>query len=251
MGTARSAPTGPHSQAREGIGEALGLFYEAIKLDPEYGSAYGMAAWCYLRRKSDGWMTDRVQETAEAARLARRAARFGNDDAVALSRAGFTLAFVIGDVDAGADLVDRAVMLNPNLAQAWYFSSRVRALLDEPEVAIEHAARAMRLSPLDPLTFLMQYSTALAHFHAGRYEEAGLWAEKAKRANANFCPAMRVGVASYALGGRLTKARELMAHLREADPSLTISGLNELNPFRRSKDFAKWVDGLRKAGLPN
>jgi TolB-like protein len=175
-----------HQWTREGIGQALGLFYEAIKLDPEYGSAYGMAAWCYLRRKSDGWMTDRVQEIDEATRLARRAAQVGTDDAVALSRAGFTMAFVSSDVETGADLVDRAVQLNPNLAAAWYFSSRVRVLLDEPEVAIEHATRAMRLSPLDPLTFLMQYSTALAHFHTGRYDEAGPWAERAKRANANF-----------------------------------------------------------------
>jgi tetratricopeptide (TPR) repeat protein len=124
-------------------------------------------------------------------------------------------------------------------------------LLDEPEVAIEHAARAMRLSPLDPLTFLMQYSTALAHFHAGRYEEAGAWTEKAKRANPNFLPAIRLAAASHALTGSVAKARELMAHLREAEPSLTISGLGELDPFRRPKDFAKWVEGLREAGLPN
>jgi TolB-like protein len=240
-----------HQWTREGIGEALGRFYEAIKLDPEYSSAYGMAAWCYLRRRSDGWMVDRVQESAEAARLARRAAQFGQDDAVALSRAGFALAFVVDDVATGADLVDRAVVLNPNLAAAWYFSSRVRVLLDEPEVAIEHAARAMRLSPLDPLTFLMQYSTALAHFHAGRYEEASAWTERAKRANPNFLPAIRLAAASYALAGSVAKARELMAHLREAEPSLTVSGLDELDPFRRPKDSAKWVEGLREAGLPN
>jgi TolB-like protein len=239
-----------HQWSRESIEEALRLFYQAIKLDPEYSSAYGMAAWCYLRRKSDGWMADRTQESTEAARLARRAAQFGQDDAVALSRAGFALAFVVDDVDTGADLVDRAVLLNPNLAAAWYFSSRVRVLLDEPEVAIEHAARAMRLSPLDPLAFLMQYSTALAHFHAGRYDEAGAWTERAKRANASFLPAIRLAAASHALAGSLAKARELMANLREAEPSLTVSGLDELSPFRRPKDFAKWVDGLREAGLP-
>jgi TolB-like protein len=240
-----------HRWTREGLGEALGLFYEAIKLDPEYGSAYGMAAWCYLRRKSDGWMIDRVQETAEAARLARRAAQCGKDDAVALSRAGFTLAFVSGDIDAGADLVDRAVVLNPNLASAWYFSSRVRVFLEEPEVAIEHAARAMRLSPLDPLTFLMQYSTALAHFHAGRYDEAGQWAEKAKRANADFLPAIRLAASSCALAGSLPKAQALMAGLRDIDPVLTVSDLADLNPFRRPTDFTKWANGLREAGLPD
>jgi tetratricopeptide (TPR) repeat protein len=97
----------------------------------------------------------------------------------------------------------------------------------------------------------MQYSTALAHFHAGRYDEAGLWAERAKRTNANFLPAIRLAAASYALAGSLSKAQELARRLREADPSLTISGLNELNPFRRPIDFARWMDGLREAGLPD
>jgi TolB-like protein/class 3 adenylate cyclase len=239
-----------HHWTREGISEALRLFYRAIELDPDFASAYGMAAWCYVRRKSDGWMTDFVQETAETARLARRADQLGKDDAVALCRAGFALAFVVGDIDTGADLIDRALVLNPNLAAAWYFSGRVRLLLDEPDMAIKHSARAMRLSPVDPLIFLMQYAAALAHFFAGRYEEASSWAEKAARENANFLPAVRIAAASNALAGRLMEAHKLMAHLREADPSLRISDLKNLNPFRRPEDFARWAGGLRKAGLP-
>jgi TolB-like protein/class 3 adenylate cyclase/Tfp pilus assembly protein PilF len=34
----------------EASNEALELFYKAIKLDPDFSSAHGMAAWCYLRR---------------------------------------------------------------------------------------------------------------------------------------------------------------------------------------------------------
>jgi hypothetical protein len=37
---------------RESISEGLRLFYMAIELDPHYASAYGMAAWCYTRRKA-------------------------------------------------------------------------------------------------------------------------------------------------------------------------------------------------------
>jgi NTE family protein len=57
--------------------------------------------------------------------------------------------------------------------------------------------------------------------------------KRPKRANANFLPAIRLAAASYALAGNLEKAGELMGHLREAEPSLTVSGLDELNPFRR------------------
>ena len=44
---------------------------------PSFASAYGMAARCYVQRKTNGWVTDRAQEIAETARLARRAARIG------------------------------------------------------------------------------------------------------------------------------------------------------------------------------
>src|SRR6476646_5425566 len=67
-------------------------------------------------------MSDRVRETAEAARLARRATELGRNDAVALCTAGFALAYVVGRVEDGDALIDQALALNGNLAWAWYFS---------------------------------------------------------------------------------------------------------------------------------
>jgi adenylate cyclase len=113
----------------EGINDALRLFYRAIEIDPEFASAHGMAAWCYSFRKTNGWTIDRAQETAEVVRLAARAAETGKDDAVALSFAGFALGYVAGDAEAGAALVDRALVLNPNLAGAWTSSGSLRFCL--------------------------------------------------------------------------------------------------------------------------
>ena len=96
-------------------------------------------------------MTAPRQEVPEAARLARRAVDVGRDEAMALSLAGWVLAYVLGDLDDGADFVDRALGLNPNLAIAWGVSGWMKICFGEHNTAIEHAARAMRLSPLDPL----------------------------------------------------------------------------------------------------
>ena len=120
-----------YGRTREAINEALPLFYKAIELDENFASAYGMAAWCYAWRKINGWMTDRIQEIAETARLARRAAELGPDDAVALSRGAHALGYVVGDLDAAATFADRALALNPNLAGAWYASGWVRVFLGE------------------------------------------------------------------------------------------------------------------------
>ena len=75
-----------HSGTREAIEAALPLFYKATELDPEFASAYGMAAWCHFWRKVNGWMTDRPREIAEGTRLARLAVELGRDDAVALTQ---------------------------------------------------------------------------------------------------------------------------------------------------------------------
>src|SRR5262245_60299886 len=113
-------------------------------------------------------MQDRKREIAEADRLARRAGAIGKDDAVALSSAGIALAFVVGDLDSGADFTDRALELNPNLAWAWLFGGLVKTWLGEPELALQRIGRAMRLSPHDPHIGNMQGGMAWAHFFAGR-----------------------------------------------------------------------------------
>jgi adenylate cyclase len=243
---------GIHRLTREGNNEALQMFYRAIELDPNFASAYGMAARCYSQRKSSGWVTDwTAQEIAETARLAHRAAELGRDDAVALCMAGVALAFVVGDLDDGAALIDRALLLNPNLAWAWLFSGWVKNWLGEPEIALEHLARAMRLSPHDSHTFQMQMATAFAHLFAGRYAEASSWAEAAAREQPNHLAVAITAAASGALAGRLSEAQKAMARVRQLHPALRISNLRDnAPPIRRSEDFDRMADGLRKAGLP-
>jgi adenylate cyclase len=166
-----------------------------------------------------------------------------------LSFAGWTIAQFVGDLDAGVDLIDRALRLNPNFAVAWHFSGWVRVFLGEPEAAIEHLARAMRLSPLDPVFGQMRGATATAYFFAGRYDEASSWAARAVRERPSST-AFRIAAASNALAGRLDKAEEAMARLRRLDPQRRISNLTDQYPLRRPEDLARLAEGLRKAGLP-
>jgi TolB-like protein/Tfp pilus assembly protein PilF len=234
---------------RDDIGEALRLFYRAIEVDPNFPTAHGMAAWCYLWRSAHGWTTDRTQEIAETTRLAGRVAESGKDDAVALAFGGLALAYVAGDLEGGQALINRALMLNPNLTTAWYASGWVRSFLGETDVAIEHLARAMRLSPLDPLIFLMQAATGVAHFVAGHYAEAASWAANASREQPNFLGAIRNLAASSALCGRLDEAQKALARARHLDPDLRISNLKDrVGPYR-PEDFARFAEGMRLAGL--
>jgi TolB-like protein len=230
--------------------DALGLFYKALELDTHYAPAYGMAAWCYAWRMMNGWTADRAKEVAETARLARQAVELGKEDAIALSMGGFALALVVGDVEDGVAFIDHALVRNPNLAAGWLFSGWIRMFLGQPDVTVEHAARAIRLSPLDPFSFLAYAIVGAGHFFACRYDEASSWAEKGLRERPNWAGAARCAAASHALAGRLDQAHKAMAQLRQIDPALRVSDLRGMLPLRRPDDLARVEEGLRKAGLP-
>jgi TolB-like protein/class 3 adenylate cyclase/Tfp pilus assembly protein PilF len=230
--------------------EALRLFYKAIEIDVNFALAHAMVARCFTLRKANGWMADVAKESAETAKLARRAVELGRDDAAVLSRAGYALARVVFEPEEGADLIERALALNPHLSSAWQFGGLLKAFRGEPETAIEHLAHAMRLSPLDPSLYSMQTATALAHFVAGRYDESVFWAEKASREDPNFLPAIRIIATSAGNSGQMERAQKAAKRMLEIDPAFRVSRLADHVPLRRPDDLARYAEGLRRAGLP-
>ena len=127
----------------------------------------------------------------------------------------------------------------------------MKVWLGEPDAAIDHLARAMRLSPLDPIMRSFRNATAHAHFCAGRYDQASLWAEMVLQENPDSLPSLRIAAASNALAGRTKEASKMCARLRHVDPALRISNLRDrVGPYRRQEDIARLIDGLRKAGVP-
>jgi adenylate cyclase len=240
-----------HLFTKDGLLEARRLLQRATELDPNYASAYGMAAWCIHLSKTNAWLAEPEREIAEGVSLARRAVTVGKDDPTALWSGGHSLAYLAREIESGAAYIDRALVLNPNLAAAWSVSGWLRIYLGEPAKAIEHLERAGRLSPLDPIAYLGYAGRALAHLLAGRYDEAVSWATKARHEQPNWATSLRVAAIAYALSDRTVEAQEAMARLREIDPTLRLSNLERVAPpLQRPVDSARFVEGLRKAGLP-
>ena len=240
-----------HLFTRGSLLEARRLFQRATELDANYASAYGIAAWCVCLSKSNGCLFDPEREIAEGVRLARRAVAVGKDDPTALWSGGINLAYLAAELETGAAYIDRAIVLNPNLAAAWSAGGWLRIYLGEPVSAIERLERSMRLSPLDPIAYMGYAGMALALLLADRYGEAASWAAKAINEQPNWAMPLRVAAIAYALSDRIVEAREAMARLREFDPTLRLSNLERVAPpFRRPEDRARYADGLRRAGLP-
>jgi TolB-like protein len=236
-----------HRGSRQSLIDALQLFDRAIELDPGFASAYGMASWCCIIRNNNGWLPS--TEVERLTSLARKAGRLGKDDPIALGVSGVVLAQIEGDLIAGSALLDRALMLGPSLAAVWHLSGWVRLYLGQAKNAIEHMKRALRLNPLDPLRYAEQNGLAAAYFLDGRYDKAATWADQALHEQPNYSAAIRMAAASYALAGQTAKAKSYMARMLEIDPSLRTSKLTGIVPFRGNADAARYVDGLRRAGL--
>jgi TolB-like protein/Flp pilus assembly protein TadD len=240
-----------HLFSRDSLLEAARLFVRATELDPNYASPYGMASWSGALRNSYGWMVDRESEIADAVRLARRAVAVGKDDPTALWSGGLSLAYLGKEVEAGAAHIDRALVLNPNSAASWVASGWVRMYLGESVSAIEHFERAMRLSPLDPLTYFASTGMGFAYAFAGRFDEAISWATKALHEQPNWATALRVAAIANALSDRMVEARAAIACLREVDPALRLGNVDRVAPpLRRAEDRIRFTESLRKAGLP-
>jgi hypothetical protein len=80
-------------------------------------------------------MVDREQEITEAAWLAGRF-ELGRGDAAALCRGGLTLGYLVENLDDGAAFVERALVLNSNLAVAWSVSGWMKLCFGSPDTAI-------------------------------------------------------------------------------------------------------------------
>jgi len=236
-----------HRGSRQSLIDALQFFDRAIELDPGFASAYGMASWCCIIRNNNGWLPN--TEVERMTSLARKAGRLGKDDPIALGVSGLVLAQVEGDLTAGAALLDRALMLGPSLAPVWHLSGWVRLYLGQAKMAIEHMEHALRLNPLDPLHYAAQTGLAAAYFLDGQYDKAASWADRALHEQPNYSAAIRMAAASYALARQIAKARSYMARMLKIDPSLRASKLKGIVPFRGNADAARYVDGLRQAGL--
>lgn len=239
-----------HHGTRASADDALAMFHKAIAFDPAFASAHAMAAWCFCWRKANGWMDDRAAESAEGLRLARRAMELDKGDAVALTRSGHALGYLADDLQGGSALLDRALVLNPNLAAAWFLGGWLKIWLGDTDAAITYLTRALRLSPLDPEAYRMQAGMAVAQLFNGQFETAAAWAEKAHRDLPNFLLAAAILAASKAQAGSLDEARHVMTLVRALDPALRVSTVPSWLPIRRAAHLALLNEGLRKAGLP-
>ena len=238
------------SHTRQGTEDALRLAQQSISLDPNSASAYAVVLGCYGVLREEGW-ADRERLFAEGKQYALRAVELGTDDAFALARAANFFGTTAKDTDTGDAIVSRAIALNPNQADAWRIRGWIRVWAGQHEQAIDDFNNAMRLNPLDSRREASECGLAAANLFLGQFEIGVSWVIRSLASRSTYAPALRVGVASYAMLGRITEAQAMHARLCETGaPPRTISEIEKWIPYKRREDFDLFVKAYRIAGVP-
>jgi TolB-like protein len=222
--------------------EALRLLEQAITLDPNYGPALALSAFCYFRLVVDDASDDSAADSGKAVRFARGALDLAGDDPAVLANAAYALAYFGEDVGAMMALIDRALTLNPSFARGWHISGILRLWAGQPDVAIEHAEVALRLSPRVRVGWAF-LTIGAAHFVSRRFEEALPKLLVAVQEDPTFPTVYRFLAACYACLGRFAEARETVARLKVITPVvLPCAGF-----IRNTEHRELWLCGLRLA----
>jgi len=233
---------------REDAAEARALFERAIELQPsgEFGAS-DLAIVCFLEafyRWSDSpaLSFEEMLHTAEAAVAA------DDTDPLALTTLSWANVFA-RRWDEVLPPVDRAIDLSPNFAPAIGLRGAALAVLGESEPAIAAVNQAIRLSPHDGFVAFWLMGVFWAYHGEGRYEEAIDAAQKAIRLAPNNPTFRRQLASSCALSGRMDEARAALKDYLRLEPNHTIADASKV-PSKIQEHLDRFVDGLRKAGLP-
>jgi adenylate cyclase len=232
----------------ESLAAAEKIFRRAVASAPTSCDAHHLLAGVLIHRAQMGYVSDKSAAISEAYELAKRAVVFDEYNEYAHWTLGFIQLWRRKHDMAIAEL-KRAVELNPNCSLAYGSLGTVLSYSGEPDESIKDNEIAIRSNPKDISIFFRYSGLAMAHFVAGRYSEAVLWARKCIHRK----PIWRIGHAvlasSLAQLNLLEEAKEAVDNYLEIIPDETISELRQL-PFKNHDDARRFEEALRKAGLP-
>ena len=224
--------------------EAILLLEHAILLDPDYAEAHRWLAfnlwfgWAF-------WNKFREPNRARAMAEAQRAVALDPNDA----GNRWVLGIILGHERRWAESdveFDATFKLDPNHADAWAMRSDLLTFSGNASEAIDHVRRALRLNPHPPGWYYWMLGQAL--YVLRDYASA---VQTLRRPETHRTTSRRTLAASLAQLGRLEDARQEGQFFMMSNPHFTIGQWADLQPLRDDKTRQHFVDGYRKAGLPD
>ena len=234
---------------KEDNADARKLLDQALELDPVNATALADLAFSNHFDAVFGWTDSPERSLARSGEAARKAVGADDHDAFAHTALAIFELFSNRHDDAVRRL-QRAIDLDPNLAFARGYLGVTHAFAGERDAAMPNLEEAVRLSPRDPLMVIWHIGMAWAELLAEHDDKAEEYARQAIEANPEFTDNYAVLAAACGQLDRAPEAAAALDELRQRMPDLTAGDDRLRRPFRRSVDRDRFLDGLRKAGLP-
>jgi adenylate cyclase len=247
--TARSNSGGDSKSINSDI---IDLSERALVLDPQNESAMVSLSFALTDRVGNLWSEDPPGDTARAEKLADSALALQPDDTWAhLAKA--QIFFAKRKWKAAISQAEAALADDPNNAEANAYLSFWNIFLGHSEDGFAGVETALRLSPRDPMLPWWQFWMCHLHTHLAQWEQAIEWCGKSiASGNASMYPYVDLAAAN-SWAGHDNEAKEAVAQLRKLYPDFTVqtwAGIHWSDDPTFNAQYARIVEGLRKAGLP-
>jgi adenylate cyclase len=226
--------------------EAKKCFEEAIEHDPKFADAYGYLSYCYFQGWASIWPGfDDNLDRANA--LAEKGVALDSTSAIALARLGWVQAF-LRRYDQAIPNLEKAIDLAPNNTDVLSTFAQVLNFWGNPERGLLLQEKAFGIDTVGPPNW--EYQLGLSHFLLRQYDQAIAGFKRAIERAPRFFPAYMILTWAYVESDRLDDARGTAKALSEISPQSTVKWLTNLVPFRIEEYNNRFLDSLRKAGLP-
>ncbi len=237
-----------YRQTKTDFETSIGLFREAIALDPALSIAHAYLATMMVQGVQYGWIKSTSQLWTEAMSLAESSVRFDPRSSFAFACLSYMHAME-GNYEAAMEAAKRAVTLNPYDMGARGVLGICHLVIGEHQQAIELFSTAVQRGNSDP-RYKWAALNAFSHYLLGQYDASLSWAREALYMNPNHLQVLAVRTAALAQLGRSEEAAKATEVLLNSFPTLTVERHLKNFRWKSPADIAHYRDGLLKAGIP-
>jgi len=228
--------------------QARKFLKNAIGLDPNYPSPYATLGWTYLIDIFFGWSESPIESFEKAEKLAQQTLSL--NDSLDFAHSLMSQIYLFKrQHDNAIEEAKRATVLNPNGATAYAWLGFTLILSGRSAEAILILKKAIRLNPFPPGYFYL--FLGLAYRVAGKYEKA-LIAYKMALNDIPDAILVLLGMAScYVNLNRIEEAQKAAVEVMNTNPDFSLEWYTITMPFKNQSDLDRYIESLRKAGMPD
>jgi TolB-like protein len=230
---------------KEANAVAKRLIREALRIDPNYAQAH-IELSCTLGVEVWQGASESPQETiAEAMKEAQRALEL--DPSLAEAEAHVAQVYLLWrQHDKAVEFGERAVRLDPNSARAMMHLATALNFSFRNEEALPIVKQAIRLNPFFPNLY---NQLGIACRETGRYDEGIAAFKKTFQLAPNYLLGHINLAALYIYAGREAEARAEVAQVQRIDPNFSLVKYEKIQPWKEGPQRDRLLAALRHAGL--